>query len=74
MTELALWQFVIPGLAFFGTIPFHSMEDHASLFAIVGACLVVTALVVGETAMLMRRGSKRPPGSERRGPNHGLSF
>lgn len=58
LAKLATYEFVIPGIAFFGTLPWR-WEENARLFPIVGAILVLLGMVVAESRILSRRGFDR---------------
>lgn len=53
LTECAIWELLIPGLAFFGTLPAH-WEEHTQVSALTGACLILFAFVAAEFGLVAR--------------------
>lgn len=51
LTELAVWEFIIPAIAFFATLPAH-WADHARLGPILGALIILSSIIFSETAIL----------------------
>ncbi|HEX7333058.1 MAG TPA: DMT family transporter [Pyrinomonadaceae bacterium] len=61
LTKYAVWEFLIPAVAFFATLPLH--PEHLTLKATAGAAIIILAVALHEIKWRPRIERSRPPGS-----------
>jgi drug/metabolite transporter (DMT)-like permease len=59
LTKYAVWEFLIPAVAFFATLPLH--PEHLTLKATSGAVVIIVAVALHEIKWRPRRGSPKTP-------------